>query len=46
MKDNLKPLDKYYINKDHKLGKGGMATVYMGCYMPEKGDENTLFAVK
>lgn len=39
-------IDKYQIDYTQLLGKGGMASVYLGYYAEGEGNPETKFAVK
>jgi hypothetical protein len=39
-------INKYQVDYTHMLGKGAMAKVYLGYYLPGEGDKDACFAVK
>lgn len=45
-KDNIKKISKYQIDYSTMLGRGGMASVYLGYYAEGEGNPDIRFAVK
>lgn len=45
-KQKLVLIDKYQIDEAQLLGKGAMASVYLGYYAEDQGNPDTKFAVK